>query len=226
MDLTEAFRQAERSAALAEALGVSTSLRVSEALRRALLLHTTGHSAEALAVVEEGIWITREQGRTAATRTWLMTRTRILLESGRPADARADAEAASAAADDPGPGNLADVTLRYVMLRVALHTADRQAAETYAAEAKRMRSDGAPVVRHFGTWMPALLADFEGRPDRAMAELDEVMTSPAADRPAYACLIDPADAVVVELPDASHAVVLSEPTRVADLIRDAVWATS
>jgi 2-oxoisovalerate dehydrogenase E2 component (dihydrolipoyl transacylase) len=33
-------------------------------------------------------------------------------------------------------------------------------------------------------------------------------------------------AVVVELPDASHAVVLSEPTRVADLIRDAVRATS
>ncbi|WP_328764195.1 MULTISPECIES: alpha/beta fold hydrolase [unclassified Streptomyces] len=35
-----------------------------------------------------------------------------------------------------------------------------------------------------------------------------------------------AGAVVVELPDASHAVVLSEPTRVADLIRDAVRATS
>lgn len=35
-----------------------------------------------------------------------------------------------------------------------------------------------------------------------------------------------AGAVVVELPDASHAVVLSEPTRVADLIRDAVWAAS
>ncbi|MFI8825642.1 alpha/beta fold hydrolase [Streptomyces sp. NPDC053431] len=35
-----------------------------------------------------------------------------------------------------------------------------------------------------------------------------------------------AGAVVVELPDASHAVPLSEPTRVADLIRDAVRATS
>ncbi|MEU3744670.1 MULTISPECIES: alpha/beta fold hydrolase [Streptomyces] len=35
-----------------------------------------------------------------------------------------------------------------------------------------------------------------------------------------------AGAVVVELPDASHAVVLSEPTRVADLIRDAVRASS
>ncbi|WP_030313290.1 helix-turn-helix transcriptional regulator [Streptomyces flavochromogenes] len=197
MDLTEAFRQAERSAALADALGVSTSLWVPEALWHALLSNTTGRTAEALAVAEEGIRITREQGRTAATRMWLMTRTRVLLETGRLSDARADAEAASPATGDPGPGNLADVTLRYVMLRVALHTDDRQTAEAYAAEARRMRSDGAPVVRHFGTWMLALMADFADRPDRAMAELDEVMTSPAADRPAYAGLIDPADAPVL-----------------------------
>ncbi|MGW5421755.1 ATP-binding protein [Streptomyces sp. NPDC003943] len=193
MDLTEAFRQAERSAALADALGVSTSLWVPEALWHALLSNTTGRTAEALAVAEEGIRITAEQGRTVATRMWLMTRSRILLEAGRLADARADCEAASAS-DDPGPGNLADVTLRYVMLRVALHTGDRGTAQAYAAEARRMRSDGAPVVRHFGSWMLALAADFEGRPDRAMAELDEVMTSPAEDRPAYAGLIDPADA--------------------------------
>ncbi|MCX2184572.1 AAA family ATPase [Streptomyces sp. SKN60] len=197
MDLAEAFRQAERSAALADALGVSTSLWVPEALWHALLSNTTGRTAEALAVAEEGIRISSEQGRTAATRMWLMTRTRILLETGRLSDARADAEAASPTADDLGPGNLADVTLRYVMLRVALHTGDRQTAEAYAAEARRMRSDGAPVVRHFGTWMLALMADFEGRPDRAMTELDAVMTSPAADRPAYAGLIDPADAPVL-----------------------------
>ncbi|MEU1227835.1 AAA family ATPase [Streptomyces sp. NPDC005828] len=197
MDLAEAFRQAERSAALADALGVSTSLWVPEALWHALLANTTGRTAEALAVAEEGIRITGEQGRTAATRMWLMTRTRILLETGRLSDARADAEAASPTADDPGPGNLADVTLRYVMLRVALHTGDRRTAEAYAAEARRMRSDDAPVVRHFGTWMLALMADFEGRPDRAMAEIDAVMTSPAADRPAYAGLIDPADAPVL-----------------------------
>ncbi|WOX25770.1 LuxR C-terminal-related transcriptional regulator [Streptomyces sp. HUAS YS2] len=194
MDLTEAFRQAERAAALADALGVSTSLWVPEALWHALLSNTTGRSAEALAAAEDGIRITREQGRTAATRMWLMTRSRILLEAGRLAEARADAEAASATTDDPGPGNLADVTLRYVMLRVALHTDDRGTAHVYAAEARRMRGDGAPVVRHFGSWMLALMADFEGRPDRAMAELDEVMTSPAADRPAYAGLVDPADA--------------------------------
>ncbi|WP_371675925.1 helix-turn-helix transcriptional regulator [Streptomyces sp. NBC_01276] len=197
MDLAEAFRQAERSAALADALGVSTSLWVPEALWHALLSNTTGRTEEALAAAEEGIRITREQGRTAATRMWLMTRSRILLDVGRLTDARADAEAASEATGGPGPGNLADVTLRYVLMRVALHTGDQRAARAYAAEARRMRSDGAPVVRHFGSWMLALMADFEGRPDRAMAELDEVMASPAADRPAYAGLIDPADAPVL-----------------------------
>ncbi|MFI5679045.1 helix-turn-helix transcriptional regulator [Streptomyces cellulosae] len=197
MDLTEAFRQAERAAALADTLGVSTSLCVPEALWHALLSNATGRSAEALAAAEDGIRITREQGRTAATRMWLMTRSRILLEAGRLTDARADAEAASVTTDDFGPGNLADVTIRYVMMRVALHTNDQQTARAYAAEARRMRSDGAPVVRHFGSWMLALMADFEGRPDRAMAELDEVMTSPAADRPAYAGLVDPADAPVL-----------------------------
>lgn len=197
MDLTEAFRQAERAAALADALGVSTSLWVPEALWHALLSNTTGRTAQALAAAEDGIRITREQGRTAATRMWLMTRSRILLEVGRLADARADAEAAAETTGDLGPGNLADVTLRYVMMRVALHTNDQQTARAYAAEARRMRSDGAPVVRHFGSWMLALMADFEGRPARAMAELDEVMTSPAADRPAYAGLVDPADAPVL-----------------------------
>lgn len=197
MDLTEAFRQAERAAALADALGVSTSLWVPEALWHALLSNTTGRSAEALAAAEDGIRITRDQGRTAATGMWLMTRSRILLEAGRLTDARAEAEAAAATTDDLGPGNLADVTLRYVMMRVALHTNDHQTARAYAAEARRMRSDGAPVVRNFGSWMLALMADFEGRPDRAMAELDEVMTSPAEDRPAYAGLVDPADAPVL-----------------------------
>ncbi|MCX5203342.1 AAA family ATPase [Streptomyces sp. NBC_00237] len=197
MDLEEAFRQAERAAALADALGVSTSLWVPEALWHALLSNTTGRPAQALAATEEGIRITGEQGRTAATRMWLMTRSRILLEAGRLADARADAEAASATDGDLAPGNFADVTLRYVMMRVALHTGDRPTARVYAAEARRMRSDGAPVVRQFGAWMLALLADSEGRPDRAMAELDEVMTSPAEDRPAYAGLVDPADAPVL-----------------------------
>ncbi|MFF0424916.1 ATP-binding protein [Streptomyces sp. NPDC004520] len=196
MALTEAFRQAERSAALADALGVSTSLWVPEALWHALLSNTTGRTAEALAVAEEGIRVTGEQGRTAATRMWRMTRSRILLEAGRLADARADCEAATAP-DDPRPGNLADVTIRYVALRVALHTGDRPTVRTYAAEARRMRNDEAPVVRHFGSWMLALTADFEGRPDRAMAELDEVMTSPAEARPAYAGLVDPADAPVL-----------------------------
>ncbi|MFJ6350616.1 AAA family ATPase [Streptomyces sp. NPDC092046] len=197
MDWTEAFRQARRSAALADALGIGTSLWVPEALWHAFLSNAAGRSAEALAATEDGIRATGEQGRTAATRMWLMLRTRVLLDAGRLAEARADAEAASALTDDPGPGNLADVTLRYAMMRVALHTDDRRTARAYAVEARRMRSDAAPAVRYVGAWLLALLADAEGRPDRAMAELDEAMAAPATDRRDFAGSLDPADAPVL-----------------------------
>nr|WP_030559293.1 AAA family ATPase [Streptomyces aureocirculatus] len=191
MDWTDAFRQAGRSLTLAAAPGVSSSLWFPEALWHGFLANAAGRSAEALAAAEDGIRTTRDQGRTAATRMWLMIRSRMLLDAGQLTDARADAAAATSG--DPGPGNLADLTLRYAMMRVALHTDDQQSARAYAAEARRMRGDSAPVVRHTGSWMLALMADFEGRPDRAMAELDEAMASPVVDRPDFAGSLDPAD---------------------------------
>lgn len=196
MDWTEAFRQAGRAAALADALGIGSSVWVPEVLWHALLANAAGRSAQALAAAEDGIRTTRAQGRTGVTRLWLMTRSRLLFDAGRPADARADAEAAAALPAAPGPDNLADVTLRYAMMRVALHADDPRGARAYAADARRMRGDGAPVVRHVGSWLLALLADCEGRPDQAMAALDEVTASPAA-LTAFAGSLDPADAPVL-----------------------------
>ncbi|MCN9241683.1 LuxR family transcriptional regulator, partial [Streptomyces sp. RY43-2] len=197
MDWTEAFRQADRAAALAAGLDIVHSLWVPEALWHSFLSNAAGRSAEALAAAEEGIRNTRNQGRTAATRMWLMNRSRALLDVGRLADVRADAEAASAMTDKLGMGNFADVTLRYAMMRAVLHTNDQQAAREYAMEARRMRSDSAPLVRDAGSWMLALMADFEGRPDRAMAELDDVMVALAEERPGLVSLLDPADAPVL-----------------------------
>ncbi|MFH8987799.1 AAA family ATPase [Streptomyces sp. NPDC017940] len=197
MDWAAAFRHAERAAALSAALGVGSSPWYPEALWHASLANAAGRSAEALAAAADGIRTTGGQGRTAATRLWLMLRSRMLLDAGRLTDAAADAEAASAAADDPGPGNFADITLRYAMMRVALHTNDRRAARAHAAQARRMRDDGAPAVRRTGSWMLALMADFEGRPERAMAELDEAKAPPGVDRPDLAVALDPADVPVL-----------------------------
>ncbi|SCF64666.1 AAA family ATPase [Streptomyces sp. Ncost-T10-10d] len=193
MDWNEAFRQVDRAAEL----GIVPSVWVPEALWQSFLLNAAGRSEEALAVAQAGLRNTRNVGHAAATRMWLMIRTRVLLDAGRLTDARAEAEAASAMTDELGTGNLADVTLSYTLMRVALHTGDQEAVRGYAADARRMRSDSAPLVRNMGSWMLALLADCEGRPGRAMAALDDVMAALAEDRPSLVGPVDPADAPVL-----------------------------
>ncbi|MFJ3922260.1 AAA family ATPase [Streptomyces sp. NPDC090022] len=183
-DWADALRRADRATALAAGLGIVHSLWVPEALWHGFLLNLAGRSRAALAVADSGVRGSRNQGQAATTCLWLMNRTRALLDAGRLADARADAEAAAALTDELGLGDFADLTLRYAMTRVALHTGDRAAARTCAAEARRMRAGGPPLVRTAGSWLLALLADAEGRPDRALAALDELLPAPGAQRPA------------------------------------------
>ncbi|MEU0383062.1 AAA family ATPase [Streptomyces chartreusis] len=196
MGWSESFRLAERAAALAKDLGIAHSLWVPEALWQGFLLNAAGRSAEALAESEAGVRDTRRQGQAAAMLLWLTNRSRALLDAGRLADARAEAEAASAMVDEMGMGNFADATLLYALVRVAVHTNDQEAARMYAAQAERMLSDGAPLVRNVGSWMVALVADFEGRPDRAMQALDEATVAIPEQRPSLASPDDPADAPI------------------------------
>lgn len=196
MDWSESFRLADRAAALAADLGIAHSLWVPEALWTTFLLNAAGRSAEALAASAAGVRETRQQGQAAAMLLWLMNRSRTLLDAGRLADARAEAEGASAMVDELGMGNFADATLLYTLVRVALHTNDLDAARTYVEQGRRMLSDEAPLVRNVGSWMAALLADFEGRPDQAMAVLDEAAAALAEERPSLASPDDPADAPV------------------------------
>lgn len=164
MDWSEAFRRADRAGALAEGLGIAPSPWVPEALWQGFLLNAAGRPAEALAVADAGVRDSRNQGRAAATRMWLMNRARALLDAGRLTDALADAETASAMTDELGTGNLADLTLLYARVRIALHTNDQEAARGCASQVRRMRSDSAPLVRDAGAWLLALLADFEAGP--------------------------------------------------------------
>ena len=196
MDWSESFRLADRAAALAAGLGIAHSLWVPEALWTTFLLNAAGRSAEALAASAAGVRETRQQGQAAAMLLWLMNRSRTLLDAGRLADARAEAEGASAMVDELGMGNFADATLLYTLVRVALHTNDLDAARAYVEQGRRMLSDEAPLVRNVGSWMAALLADFEGRPDEAMAMLDEAAAALAEERPSLASPDDPADAPV------------------------------
>ncbi|QDQ09292.1 helix-turn-helix transcriptional regulator [Streptomyces spectabilis] len=194
MDWSAALRQADRATALVTSVGAAPSSWVPEALWQSFLLNAAGRSGEALAVADTGLRHARHHGQTAATRMWRTYRARVLLDAGRLSDARAEAEAVSATADELGPGDLADVTLLYALTRVAVHTNDQQAARAYAVEARRMRTDGAPLVRQVGSWLLAFLSDFEGRPDRAAAALDDIAEALDEELSSHGSPLDPADA--------------------------------
>ncbi|MEV0503999.1 AAA family ATPase [Streptomyces spectabilis] len=194
MDWSEALRRADRATALVTGPGAAPSSWVPEALWQSFLLNAAGRSAEALAVADTGLRHARHHGQTAATRMWRTYRARVLLDAGRLADARAEAEAASATADELGPGDLADVTLLYALTRVAVHTNDQQAARAYAEDARRMRTDDAPLVRQVGSLLLAFLADFEGRPERAAAALDDIVKALDEELSSHGSPLDPADA--------------------------------
>ncbi|GGT96871.1 hypothetical protein GCM10010272_47260 [Streptomyces lateritius] len=197
MDWSSAVRQADRAAALAAGREADPSAWIPEALWQGFLWNAAGRSAEALALAEAGVRNTRNQGRAAATRMWLANHARALLDAGRLTDARAAAEAATAVSDELGPGDFADAVLLPTLMRVALHTGDQEAVRAYAAEALRLRSADAPLLRDAGAWTTALTADSEGRPDRAMALVGDVTVALVAERPSLVGPLDPADAPVL-----------------------------
>lgn len=192
-DWDRAFRRADEAEDIASEAGFSRSLWVPEVLWKAFMLNAAGRTTEALAASEAGIRESQRQGQAAAMHLWMMNRSRVLLDAGRLSDARAEAEAGTAMADELGMGNFADATLLYTLLRVALHTGDRDAAQVYAAEVKRMTGDPAILVRNAGSWLLALVADAEGEPGRAMELLDESFSTFDLVGPSLASPDDPAD---------------------------------
>ncbi|AEY86032.1 putative regulatory protein [Streptomyces hygroscopicus subsp. jinggangensis 5008] len=197
MDWDRAFALAEDAARLAADVGIAHSLWVPEALWKAFLLNAAARVEEALEESASGVRETRRQGQAAAMSLWLSNRCRVLLDAGRLEDARAEAEAAAAMVQDLGLGNFADATVLYTLLRVAVHTDDREAVRAYAADVRdRMIADPALLVRNVGSWLLALVADYEGRPDRAMEVLSEAVGTFGLVGPSLASPDDPADTVV------------------------------
>ncbi|MFH9085418.1 helix-turn-helix transcriptional regulator [Streptomyces sp. NPDC017673] len=193
LDWTSAFELADRAAALAAEVGIGHSLWVPEALWKTFLLNAAGRSPEALAESEAGMRETQRQGQAAATYLWRTNRSRVLLDAGRLEEAQVEAEAAGTMFDDLGPGDFADATLLYSLGRAAVYRNDLEAARRYAEEAKRMLGAPAVLVRNAGSWLIALVADAEGRPDEAMDVLDEAVSTFDQDGPSLASPDDPAD---------------------------------
>ncbi|SNY54567.1 helix-turn-helix transcriptional regulator [Paractinoplanes atraurantiacus] len=151
----------------------------------------------ALEHAERGMKAAQRDGQAWLLRQWSMDRCSILYKAGRLSDARAEAEGVRAMSDELGAGNYADVTALMTVGRVALHTGDLAAARRYDAEAERMRADEAPLVRHSGLWLGALVAVALGREPAHLRALLAEAAECLGDRiPPLGTPLDPADEVL------------------------------
>jgi ATP/maltotriose-dependent transcriptional regulator MalT len=130
-----------------------------------------GRLDEALVIAD------RHQAATGAcpalSRLWNATRSRLLLDAGRPADAREAARAALTATGEFGAGDLAAVTAISTLGRVAVLTGDEEALATAERDAHAMATSRSASVRTAGAWLRALIADFRGDSGGAIAILTE-----------------------------------------------------
>jgi len=189
-DLGAALAGANAAVDLAGAAGASEAdIPGDAACRRALLWSATGRAGDALAEVDRGVRAARRRGDAPALRRWRMAGARILLDAGRLAEARAEAEAVLAGE----AGDAADVTAVHVLGRLAIRTGDHDGLRDAERAAARMAAHDAPAVRATGQWLGALLADGHGHAEAALSRLDEVFAALGAEMPVLPAPLDPAD---------------------------------
>lgn len=167
---------------------------VRPAVWRAVLHSRCGQVGQAAREVDEELRLARDRGRASDLYFWSVTRSRVLLVAGKLEEARAEAEGALSMAQDLGGSEpSADSTLHYVLGVVALHTGDRAAVHTAAADAAHMMSDEAVSVSRLGAWLAARTAEWEGDGRRALKLLPRDMELFDTVRPETRVLIDPMD---------------------------------
>jgi len=131
----------------------------------ALIAIVVARLDEAFALIEAGMKAAQRDGIAANIRVWSMLRCRALFDSGRLADAGAEAEATIEMADEIGDGSYGYINhvALYILARVALHTGDRAGlAQARESAARLSGARESPSGRRLGAWLSALLADAEG----------------------------------------------------------------
>lgn len=185
-----------------QAVAASRDVRYSDVLWlpgvwRPLLLSMLGHVGEALAEADDGIRKAHHHGQANLLRLWCMARCRIYLDAGRLSDARAEAEAVLTMSDELGPGNFDDVTARYVLGRVALHTGDPRELARGRESADAIMRVEAGQIRRAGAWLAAQAAADGGDHARAMELTAEGAGSYYRPTSSLSCPGDPADEVAL-----------------------------
>ncbi|MEV4217068.1 AAA family ATPase [Nonomuraea sp. NPDC049725] len=165
-DWRHAFDRQDEAVRLATDAGILHSPWIPGPSWQSFLWSSAGEPLRGLEEIDLALGRARTHGQVAAARMWSLYRVRMLLDAGRLAGARAEAEAALA---EGATGNTADVTARYALGRSALYAGDRLGIAQLAADGLRMTGDEAPFVTRAGSWMLALVADCDDDPARALA---------------------------------------------------------
>lgn len=178
--IVDLYRGDWRTALAGADAAVDLSKRVEVAHRlcdpeiwRAMALAGVGRLDDALAVTEPQRRQAGVGAGLAVTRLWSATRSRLLLEAGRPAEARAAAEEALAMVDEIGHGDFVAVTAICALGRVAVLTGDEEALATAERNGHVMQASKSTSVRNAGAWLAALVAASDGDPGRAIASLTD-----------------------------------------------------
>jgi DNA-binding CsgD family transcriptional regulator/tetratricopeptide (TPR) repeat protein len=159
----------------------------------AIALSMAGRCEQALAACAAGLAQAQHSGNAGAIGLWQLTRARILLDTGRLAEARTEAEATLDLNQDLGSGYRADVMALYTLGRVALWTGDRELVRRCAADAARMMGDDAVVIRGVGSWLTALIAEADGDYQRGMQVTTEALGRFERPGPCLSSPLDPTD---------------------------------
>ncbi|TDB97057.1 AAA family ATPase [Actinomadura sp. 7K534] len=157
------FASAERLAAEAVATVPAPSTLFVPAVWLASLHGMTGRVQKGLREATEGVAAARRPGHAEGLPLWLAARARLLLAAGRPAEARADAEAALSVAKESGAGEAVSRAALSVIGRVGALTGAPDASE----RSEEVHGDG--TARASAAWSawpaaPAGLAAAEDDP--------------------------------------------------------------
>ncbi|MFG3142134.1 AAA family ATPase [Streptomyces sp. NPDC048211] len=157
------------------------------------LLTSHGFGQQAVNEAEEGVRLARRHGRAAAMHFWSMERARLLLDAGHLAEARAEAERVVAMAEQLGSAEFTDITVRYPVGVLAMHTGDRQGVRKAVRDAGEMMRDESAFVSRFGAWLAAQAAEWEGDSVEALRLMPRETELFDAFRPEYPVPLDPMD---------------------------------